>query len=518
MKQIKFGWDYWNYSRQPKIRKIIKKDFSGFSQDYTWQNDSDTLPLFDSNYQPTNAWHNIVPIFDHHIPHHKNIHKDVTDYIDDDESFVYVISTNGGPDLWCGGSTERNTLFHNIKEHTKEHIRKGKVLVVIDLSFEGFSIDCSDKYSSREMGGYPHLAETVHKRAESEKFPIENIVFLSGNHKDPENYKKWCEENNINKSMNWILLDWCERAISSDYKHTPNTFEENFNYKRDNLDNIKHYLCLMRRWKPSRIYHHLALNYHNLLDKGSVSAILAKWDIHSIFKDIDRTKLEMNNAGDVTFSDCATEDDTEFNRTLLKEDEVLDIVTEEFHNRMKPDLSHFLGTTNTTYKIRAKDNIKSFLNKLPLVVDKTSFNTLDSFHHWDSKLYKDTFFSFVYETLALSPNIVFFSEKIYKCILNFHPFVAWANPHTLKFMNENGYKTFSPNISEVYDTKITPENRSILVMKEMVTLCNMTNIQLLDWYGQQEEILTHNYNHFMTEDRFMKSVNQFSEVYGRVVE
>ena len=170
---------------------------------------------------------------------------------------------------------------------------------------------------------------------------------------------------------------------------------------------------IYRRWKPSRIYHHLALNYYNLLDKGSVSAILAKWDIHSIFKDIDRTKLEMNNAGDVTFSDCATEDDTEFNRTLLKEDEVLDVVTEEFHNRMKPDLSHFLGTTNTTYKIRAKDNIKSFLKKLPLVVDKTSFNTLDSFHHWDSTLYKDTFFSFVYETLALSPNIVFFSEKIY---------------------------------------------------------------------------------------------------------
>ena len=46
----------------------------------------------------------------------------------------------------------------------------------------------------------------------------------------------------------------------------------------------------------------------------------------------------------------------------------------------------------------------------------------------------------------------------------------------------------------------------------------MTNIQLLDWYGQQEEILTHNYNHFMEEDRFMKSVNQFLEVYDRVVE
>ena len=34
MKKIKFGWDYWNYSRQPEIREIIKKDFSGFSPDY----------------------------------------------------------------------------------------------------------------------------------------------------------------------------------------------------------------------------------------------------------------------------------------------------------------------------------------------------------------------------------------------------------------------------------------------------------------------------------------------------
>ena len=317
--------------------------------------------------------------------------------------------------------------------------------------------------------------------------------------------------------MNWILLDWCERAISSDYKHIPNTFEENFNYKKDNLDSMKHYLCLMRRWKPSRVYHHLALNHHNILDKGSVSAILAKWDVKSIFKDIDRTKLEMNNAGEVTFSDCATEDDTEFNRTLLKQDDVLDIVTEEFFQRMRPDLS-MLGTSSETYKIRAKENIKSFLNKLPLVVDKTSFNTLDSFHHWDSKLYKDTFFSFVYETWAISPNIVFYSEKIYKCILNFHPFVAWANPHTIKYMNDNGYKSFNPHINEKYDNHISTENRSMLAMKEMVTLCDMTKIQLLDWYANQEEILTHNYNHFMTEDRFKKSVSQFLEVYDRVVE
>ena len=43
------------------------------------------------------------------------------------------------------------------------------------------------------MGGNGRMS----KRAEKEKFPIENIAFLSGNHKDPETYKKWCEENNM---------------------------------------------------------------------------------------------------------------------------------------------------------------------------------------------------------------------------------------------------------------------------------------------------------------------------------
>ncbi len=33
--KIKFRWDYFDYSKQPHIRKIIEKDFSGFQPDYT---------------------------------------------------------------------------------------------------------------------------------------------------------------------------------------------------------------------------------------------------------------------------------------------------------------------------------------------------------------------------------------------------------------------------------------------------------------------------------------------------
>ena len=514
--KIKFGWDYFDYSKQPHIRKIIEKDFSGFQPDYTYPNDSDTLPLFDSNYQPTNAWHNIVNIFNHHLMVRYELdNRDTPDFIKNDETFIYLIATNGGPALWCGGHDERSTLFHNIKEHTKQHIRDGKVLVTIDMSFEGFPMDGTDKLSRIDMGDNPHIADIIHKRAEEEKFPTDKIVILSANHKDPKNYREWCEKNNIKKPINWILLDWCERAISSDYDELTETFEDNFEYKKNNIDSLKHYLCLMRRWKMPRVYHHCLLNYFNLIDKGLVSAILAKWDIRSVFKDIDRTKMEMANAGEVTFSDCASLDDYEFNKNL-KDFEFLDLIVDEYSTRLKPQLSE-LGRSRFLYKARGKENVKDFLLKLPLTVDKKHFDTLDSFHHWDASLYKNTMFSYVYETWCYSTNMVFYSEKIYKCILNFHPFIAWANPDTMRYMIKNGYKTFSPYINESYDREKIPEERSILLMKEMMRLCELPINKLLDWYGKQADILTHNYNHFMNNNHLQKSARQFLKIYDKVV-
>ena len=367
------------------------------------------------------------------------------------------------------------------------------------------------------MGKQPHLAETVHKRAEEEKFPLENIVFLSGNYKDVEYYKNWCKRNKIKTPMNWILLDWCERAISSDYKHLTDRFEDHFNYKKDNINNLKHYLCLCRRLKTSRLFHHLGLNYFNLLDKGSVSCILPRREVSHLFPElnIDKSKMEMDHAGTKTFSDCASIEDYEFNKTL-KDSEMLYEVAEEFYTRLK----HFgvLGCTKDLIKVRGRDNIRDFVKKLPLIVDRKTHDTLDSFHHWDSKLYKDTMFSYIYETWSMSTNMVFFSEKIYKAILNFHPFLGMINSETLKFMRRNGYKSFSPFIEESYDEEGDPDIRSELLLKEMVRLCEIPINKMLDWYGDQSDILIHNYDIFMTNTRLEESAEQFLNVWERVDE
>jgi hypothetical protein len=225
--------------------------------------------------------------------------------------------------------------------------------------------------------------------------------------------------------------------------------------------------------------------------------------------------MEMDHAGTKTFSDCANLEDYEFNKTL-KDNEILDDIVDDFYNRFK--YLEVLGRTKYLYKVRGKDNIRDFLKKLPLIVDKKTHDTLDSFHHWDSKLYKDTMFSYIYETWSMSTNMVFFSEKIYKAILNFHPYLGMINADTLKFMRKNGYKSFSPFIDESYDDEGDPDIRSELLLKEMARLCEMPINKMLDWYGDQSDILIHNYDVFMTNTHLENSTEQFLKVWERVDE
>jgi len=59
MNKLYFGWDYYNYSQQPDVNKVIRDKFQDFRPDRTYPNDSDTLPLFNDEYMVTNPWHQL---------------------------------------------------------------------------------------------------------------------------------------------------------------------------------------------------------------------------------------------------------------------------------------------------------------------------------------------------------------------------------------------------------------------------------------------------------------------------
>ena len=87
----------------------------------------------------------------------------------------------------------------------------------------------------------------------------------------------------------------------------------------------------------------------------------------------------------------------------------------------------------------------------------------------------------------------------------------------MKYLRKNDYKTFSPFIDESYDEVKNNSIRSEYLMKEMVRICSMDKKELLKWYESQGDILIHNYNNFMSDIRFEKSVSDLLQVYRRVM-
>ena len=90
------------------------------------------------------------------------------------------------------------------------------------------------------------------------------------------------------------------------------------------------------------------------------------------------------------------------------------------------------------------------------------------------------------------------SEKIFKPIVNFQPFVFASYKGALQLLRDLGFKTFSPYIDESYDDEPDEAKRLDMIYTEIKKLCAMDINSLHNWYWSMEETLLHNRNHLLT--------------------
>ena len=93
------------------------------------------------------------------------------------------------------------------------------------------------------------------------------------------------------------------------------------------------------------------------------------------------------------------------------------------------------------------------------------------------------------------------TEKVWKPIVTFQPFILISMKNSLKKLKEWGFKTFDGFIDESYDELDTYKERKVLLEKEIKRLCSMTIKELDEWYWSMEDILKHNQQHYV---QFMK--------------
>jgi len=136
-------------------------------------------------------------------------------------------------------------------------------------------------------------------------------------------------------------------------------------------------------------------------------------------------------------------------------------------------------------------NLKSE-NNLPLSVIN-AWTDEDCIPHLTS--YFDICFeSFFYnESEAIS-----LTEKVFKPIINFQPFIYVATRGSLQVLRDLGFKTFEPFIDESYDQELDNDKRLRMCYEQIKRLCLMTKQEIHEWYWKMQDILTHNHQHLLS--------------------
>lgn len=145
-------------------------------------------------------------------------------------------------------------------------------------------------------------------------------------------------------------------------------------------------------------------------------------------------------------------------------------------------------------------NWGEFKGKLPIKADNiTAEQQKNPWNLIPFDLVNQSFFWLVTETLYEGTGLsrCFFTEKIYKPISLFMPFVVVAQPFTLHQLQKDGYQTFSKWWDESYDLEVHPQKRMEKIIKVAKFISNKSNAELLIIYQEMEAVLKHNYSRLL---------------------
>lgn len=88
------------------------------------------------------------------------------------------------------------------------------------------------------------------------------------------------------------------------------------------------------------------------------------------------------------------------------------------------------------------------------------------------------------------------TEKVFKPIVSYRPFILCCAPGNLKYLRSYGFKTFGDFIDESYDDEIDDNKRMSMIVDEIEKLCVLTPTQQREMFDAMKPILEHNFNHF----------------------
>ena len=280
----------------------------------------------------------------------------------------------------------------------------------------------------------------------TEKYNIDpsQIIFVSSNLKDNDNIKKYCKDKN-RQPINVFTFPAYESGfqVNSDITSLLNT---NIEQTKINFKD-KYFSSLSRRNRHHRAVGTFMLCQSSFKDHGLIS----------------HDKLERNE------------------RNFLKNID---------HN-----FSDLIANTNYTEK-----EIERWVISLPLIVDYADFRNLNwifstKFDH----IHNQTIFQIVNETLVdnFNDRSLFYSEKTFRPISCFQPFVIYGQKGCNHYLKNLGYKTYEDwfDLKFDYEDDYIKRYQKLLIVVEDTCryLKSLTRDQTIEWKFKHQDVLIHNF-------------------------
>lgn len=298
-----------------------------------------------------------------------------------------------------------------------------------------------------------HVFHQFYSYFESHNIPLNKVIYLSNCANAKELHFNWCRRNGV------VPILRCEYIGLYLLNQTGILKDPRFEKRSPNFNNHdKVFLNLNRRMRPHRFLLLLKMVELGILDKF---------------------KMSFNR---------------EFNSVKLWTEEV------------QRYTSH--------YGINLREEqIHEIYHRLPFVLDTDNFSNfpMEADLFSTAPLYDTTLINVVSET-NFENNIIHMTEKTIKPIVFKQPFIIVGPAHTLKYLHQMGFKTFSQFWNEDYDNILDPVERMNAIFKVIEQIHSWDRETLEKVYIECQDIVQYNFNVF--KEQKAVELNNFVRKYG----
>ena len=369
--------------------------------------------------------------------------------------WIYTLEPLGDPRGWFGyeqgwyDGTKRvkiiDSLLSGVSEKALNSIRNKEALLCVWHALEAPEVP------------RVNLWEEFHKELKSKNINPSNFLFVIGNLKAKNQYRYWKKNSEYKneKNINIIELSVHRHAI-----HTERIQREWKEFAQfDENKKINKKFLLFQRWlgAPHRMLLFSMLYERDLISSGMISCRKIEPGDYEIFRQNLRVFFNFRDEHE------------DFVQEKLKTLKEIQPTTP-----MIVDVENIFATGGT-----GKDNHAETLNIFP---------------------YEQTLFSLISETNFVQ-NTLFITQSTWKAVLNRHPFIIAGNPGVIKYLRNEGFKTFHPYIDESYDEIKNPYKRMVMIIDEVERLSKLNDEESKQFLLNTRHIVDYNYDKLLNDKK-----------------